>query len=195
LLGHESAWTERTTLRAYLFEFDENHPFITVYTPESTIPTESIFLTAGGTLAAGIIGFFLYIILIKRKTQRDEDHNGEDIAQNKPVEIFKNSDGEMSVYINGNRFKTSEDQTLRELWTIIAERVETGDSSILVSNIDQRLYPSQSHASYNSRNRKKLLKIINSACGFDLISEERSKIDKRYKVLTIKTDKITIKQG
>jgi len=195
LLGHESAWTERTTLRAYLFEFDENHPFITVYTPESTIPAESIFLTAGGTLAAGIIGFFLYIILIKRKTQRDEDHNGEDIAQNKPVEIFKNSDGEMSVYINGNRFKTSEDQTLRELWTIIAERVETGDSSILVSNIDQRLYPSQSHASYNSRNRKKLLKIINSACGFDLISEERSKIDKRYKVLTIKTDKITIKQG
>lgn len=192
ILGHEYPMSERTRLKAYLFEFDENHPFITVHEPDPALPSEAMFLTVGGVFAAALIGFFLYFFLKTNRSVNDGHTTGVDDSSKKPVEISKSDDGGLSVFIDGKRFKMSEDKAMKELWTIIAEQVETGEPSMLVSNIDQRIYSNQSHPSYNSRNRKKLVDIINTTCGFNLISEERSKIDKRYKVLTIKFDKIRL---
>jgi len=191
ILGHEFPISERALLKAYIFEFDEDHPFITAHKPDATAEPDTVFLAAGGALTAGLFGLFIYLFLRKNGVLGGSSPQS---SSNKPVEIVKDgNDSSISVSINDKRFKISEDSAMRELWAIIAEQAEAGEPSMLVSDIDQRIYSSQSHPSYNSRNRKKLLKIINTACGFDLITEERSKIDKRYKVFTIRLDKIGLK--
>ena len=191
VLGHEFPMSERNLLKVYLYEFDESNPFVTAFKPESILQTEALFITTGGLLATGAISFILYFVFRRRNlTQNKPESNAPNI---KPVEIIKSEGEQVTVKINGNRIKISEDPALEELWKIIADLAETDESSILVSDIDQRIYPDQSHPSQNTRNRKKLIKIINTACGFDLISEERSKIDKRYKVLTIQIDKISVR--
>lgn len=191
ILGHEFPMTERMQLKIHLFKFDENHPFITAYKPGSSVIAGSVILMTGGAIGAGLIGLFLYILLRDKSSTISSNSSGTGNSLKKPVQLIKGDDS-ISVFINDSRFETSEDKAMKELWTIIAERVESGEPTMLVSNIDQRIYSSQSHPSYNSRNRKKLLKIINTTCGFDLISEERSKIDKRYKVLTVRIDKISL---
>ena len=193
ILGHEFAWTERSNLKAYLFEFDENNPFITIYKPESEQPVDqNLILAAGGILMFVLVGIFIYYRRQSKETARGKSDASATEPSDPPVTIYTAEDDTVTVFIHGKRFHTAEDQALRELWKIIAEVVESGDSSILVSKVDQRLYSDQSHASYNSRNRKKLINLINSACGFKLLNEERSKVDKRYKVLTIQSAKIGI---
>ena len=193
ILGHESAWTERSILKAYLFEFDKNHPFITAYYPYNYLPADTMLLAAGGVIFIFLIGFLFYI-QNRRSSNDDKESNslGSQGSTDTPVNIHVNEDGGITVFINGNRFQTAEDQPMKELWKSITELVRSGESSILISELDQLIYPNQSHPSYNSRNRKKLIKIINSSCGFELLSEERSKIDKRYKVFTIQIDKIVL---
>lgn len=193
ILGHEFAWTERDNLEAYLFEFDKNNPFITVFEPESEQPIDqNLILTAGGLLVFVLIGILLYYRRQSGDSEPAVSAPSTPDASDPPVMIYTDEDDGITVFIHGKRFHTAEDQALRELWKIIAEMVESGDSSILVSRVDQRLYSDQSHASYNSRNRKKLINLINSTCGFKLLNEERSKVDKRYKVLTIQNSKIGI---
>jgi hypothetical protein len=196
ILGHEFSWTERSTLRAYLFKFDKNHPYITEFRPDNYLPDESLIISAGSVLVIGLIGLLFYF----KHRRREEGVSANasmplDSVQNRPVKIYLDDDRNITVLINGDRFQMADDKAMKILWVTLAEMTETGESSILVSNVDQRIYPDQSHPSQNSRNRKKLIKIINTACGFDLISEERSEIDKRYKVLTIQTDKICIKDN
>lgn len=195
ILGHEYPLHQRRILKAFLFKFDENHSFITVHRADFGLPAQAYILTAGGTITLGLIGFFLYFMRRNKYVKEAEDAAPSGHSSQKPVTIFKNDDDTISVFIHGNRFRTAEDQALNELWVIISEMVKSGESYMLVSNIDQRIYSNQSHPSYNSRNRKKLLNIINTACGFELLSEERSKIDKRYKVLTIQMDKITFERS
>lgn len=192
ILGHEYPMHHWQILKAFLFKFDENHAFITTHRANSVLPAQAYILTAGGTVTLGLLGLFLYFMVRNKYGKEAENAASSGQSSQKPVAIFKNDDDTISVFIHGKRFKTAEDQALNELWVIISEMVESGESYMLVSNIDQRIYSNQSHPSYNSRNRKKLLNIINTACGFELLSEERSKIDKRYKVLTIQMDKIAL---
>lgn len=193
ILGHDYPMSERRQLKIALFKFEVNHPHIAVHKPEDSSETDTVFFAAGGALAVGILGLFVYLFSRRNEPGSESISSGASSTPDTPVELAKDGDETISVFINGNRFKISEDGAMNELWTIITERAESGEPSILVSKIDQRIYSSQSHPSYNSRNRKKLLKIINTACGFDLITEERSKIDKRYKVLTIRLDKISFR--
>jgi hypothetical protein len=140
------------------------------------------------------LGIFVTLIFffVKKRSWDPENIATNETLGKKPIQLYKDLDGKLSVFVNGSRFKISEDQAIKELWKVITELAESGEQSILISEIDQRIYPDQSHPSQNTRNRKKLIKIINAACGFDLISEERSKIDKRYKVLSIQIDKISV---
>lgn len=194
ILGHEYPMRERKRLKAFLFEFNEDHPFITAFEPESALlQTEAVVITAGGAFAVGILGLFLFYLLKVKNSNDNGELTEESSSYKKPVSVYIGNNEDIEVRIRGNRMKISEDNALKNLWLVIAEMVQEDEASILVSNIDQRIYPNQSHPSYNSRNRRKLVKIINTACGFDLISEERSNIDKRYKVLTIQIDKIDLK--
>lgn len=193
VLGHEYPISERMRLKVFLFEFDKEHPFVTAYKAESTLHAEALFITTGGLLATGVIGFILFFLFKRRDKGQIIERPYSETRGKKPVEIVKKTDEDFSVFIDGSRFKVSEDPALKKFWKIITELAESGETTIHVSNIDQRIYPDQSHPSQNSRSRKKLIKIINSACGFDLLNEERSKIDKRYKVLTIQIDKIRVK--
>lgn len=191
ILGHEFALTQRRQLKGFLFEFDTDHPYVTKHQADQ-LPLQAMYITGAGT--AVLTTFILLLYLFRTRSDRStESQNGEsETAEHpKPISIHKKGQN-LTVYIRGNRFKTSEDKALQELWVIVAEMVQAGENTMLVSNIDQRIYPNQSHPSYNSRNRKKLFRVINNACGFELISEERSKIDKRYKVIVINKNKIAL---
>jgi len=191
ILGHDLPSSRENRLQAFLFDFDENRSLLTVLKPTDEISKETLIFTAAGALSIGIFATLLFLFL-KKRSDDFEDITTYETLDKKPVQLYKDLDGRLSVFIKNERFEISEDKAVKELWKVIAELVKSGESSILISKIDQRIYPDQSHPSQNSRNRKKLIKVINAACGFDLLSEERSKIDKRYKVLTIKIDKISI---
>lgn len=192
ILGHDYPMSERMQLKISLFNFDVNHPYINVHKPDESTESDSVLFAAGGALAVGMLGLIIYLFSRKNGAYSESSNFRSGDSTNAPVEIVKDGDDTISVFIHGKRLQISEDSAMKELWTIIAERAESGEPSMLVSNIDQRIYSGQSHPSYNSRNRKKLLNIINTTCGFDLITEERSKIDKRYKVLTVRLDKISL---
>ena len=193
ILGHEFAWTERSTLKAYLFTFDKNHPFITAFYPDSDLPADTMLMAVGGVLIFFLIGYLFYFQTRRKSDDVAAIDSASSESTDTPVIIETDDNGGMTVFINGNRFQTADDQALKNLWKTIVELARSGESSILISDLDQRIYSNQSHPSYNSRNRKKLFKIINNTCGFELLSEERSKIDKRYKVLTIQIDKISVR--
>lgn len=192
ILGHDLPSTRENRLKAFVFDFDEHRSLLNVISPTEEISKQTVIYAAAGALGIGIFVTLIFFF-VKKRSGNPENITTHETPGKKPIQVYKDLDGSLSVFVNGSRFKISEDQAIKELWKVIAELAESGEQSILISEIDQRIYPDQSHPSQNTRNRKKLVKIINAACGFDLISEERSKIDKRYKVLTIQIDKISVK--
>lgn len=191
ILGHDLPSTRENRLQAFVFDFDEHRSLLNVLNPTNEISKQAVIFTAAGALGIGIFATLLFLFM-KKRSEDVEDFTTYETPGKKPIQLYEDLNGSLSVFIKDERFKISEDQAMKELWKVIAELAETSEPSILISEIDQRIYPDQSHPSQNTRNRKKLIKIINDACGFDLISEERSKIDKRYKVLTIQINKISI---
>lgn len=181
--GHNPATNRRNTLLIKTFKFDPTLPFIETITKPSRL--DSVYAYAGVflLLLAGFVGWkFL-------KNGKDKTHS--DPKNEYPV-IINDTGPEPSIVINGHSFNSTGDRQLQKLWEIITDMVLSGQKEILASTVDQQLYSSQTHQSYISRNRKKLIKLINEECGTQLIREEKSKVDKRFKVLSIDFDKIKI---
>lgn len=181
--GHNPATNRRNTLLITTFEFDPAHPFVQAITPTKHFNSPYSY---AAFIVLFVIGFIGWKVLTNNK--KEIQAAGEDDF---PVIIHLNNE-EPAITINGHAFNTTGDKQLEKLWEIITDMVLSGQNEILASTVDQQLYSSQTHQSYISRNRKKLIKLINEESGTQIIREEKSKVDKRFKVLFIDLDKIKI---
>ena len=181
--GHNPATNRRNTLLITTFEFDPAHPFVQTITPPK-------YFNSLYPYAAFIVLFFIGFIGWKVLNNNKKEIQASE-EENYPVNIHISNDKPV-IMINGNTFNSAGDRQLEKLWEIIIEMVQSGQNEILASTVDQQLYSSQTHQSYISRNRKKLIKLINDECGKQLITEEKSKVDKRFKVLTVDLGKIKV---
>lgn len=183
IAGHEPPWDSRNTLLIKTFKFDPNLPFVETITKPGRF--DSIYSYAGFflLLLAGFAGW--------RFLRNGKDENRPGRVEEYSV-IINISDPEPAITINGYTFNSTGDKQLEKLWEIITDMVLSDQKEILASSVDQQLYSSQTHQSYISRNRKKLIELINEECGIQLIREGKSKVDKRFKVLSIDLDKIKI---
>ena len=63
---------------------------------------------------------------------------------------------------------------------------------MLISDLDQKLFSDNTHSSYKSRTRRKVIQVINGESDYEIIEEKKSQTDKRVKVIDLNLDKIKI---
>lgn len=185
VLGHEFPTNMRNTLMVKTFAFDPENALVTTIENES-ITQRTVYLLGG--LSVLMIGIVVLILFNRRKS------NGKETAvvDHPVVELSKDDEKNLTVKIHGQYFNISSDPILEKCWQIIFEMADDKIPEILLTEFDDKLFSSQTHPSQISRNRKKLISIINEACSTPLITEEKSKTDKRFKVLSVKLNMIKI---
>jgi len=108
------------------------------------------------------------------------------------MEISKENDDEVAVYLDGKKFSHSGDIYLSKMFEVIYQMKQDGISEMLISDLDQKLFSENTHSSYKSRTRRKVIQVINSECDYEIIDEKKSQTDKRVKVIDVNLDKIKI---
>lgn len=190
ILGHEAARDRRDELHVFLYHFDPGGVGVMTVTADRNL----LVPAAAGVIFILIVGGLLLWIRNSRKSDSLPGHARKRVTGSCPVEILKKGDS-LIVTINGSRMGMAADPSLERLWSLIADLKSERKEAVLLSDLEQAIFPDQSQQPYKSRRRKKLIALINETCGFSLLTVERSKVDKRYKVLRVNMDSIELKQG
>jgi hypothetical protein len=137
-------------------------------------------------------GFFslalVYLGISKWKNGNDEEDN----ASTKTITLTEKS-GALSVAIGNENIDLS-DSVLRAFFATIHELKKQGQSEILMSEFDNRIFTDQHSQPFRSKIKKKIFKLVNGH--FDrqhpFITTESYPLDKRYKLIVVDLESISI---
>ena len=191
ILGHPFSTHRRDQLILRTFEFDLSHPALSVV----QIQEDGSFITI--LILGSFGGLFLIVIgwLVYRNILSSSDRDGpkqRSESTSHIMEISKENDDEVAVYLDGKKFSHSGDIYLSKMFEVIYQMKQDGISEMLISDLDQKLFSENTHSSYKSRTRRKVIQVINSECDYEIIDEKKSQTDKRVKVIDVNLDKIKI---
>ena len=191
ILGHPFSTNRRDQLILRTFEFDLSHPALSVV----QIQEDGSFITI--LILGSFGGLFLIVIgwLVYRNILSSSDRDGpkqRSESTSHIMEISKENDDEVAVYLDGKKFSHSGDIYLSKMFEVIYQMKQDGISEMLISDLDQKLFSENTHSSYKSRTRRKVIQVINSECDYEIIDEKKSQTDKRVKVIDVNLDKIKI---
>lgn len=191
ILGHPFSTNRRDQLIFRTFKFDLSHPALSVvqFQEDDGYKTTMILGSFGGLFLI-ILGWFFY-----RNILSSGDRDGsKQRSKSSPyiLEISKHSEQELAVYFDGKKFSHSGDVYLSRMFDVIYQMKRDGVSEMLISDLDQKLFSDNTHSSYKSRTRRKVIQVINSESDYEIIEEKKSQTDKRVKVVYLNLDKINI---
>ncbi|MDZ7755089.1 hypothetical protein [Rhodohalobacter sp.] len=191
ILGHPFSTNRRDQLILRTFEFDLSHPALSVvqFQEEEGFKTIMILGTFGGLFLI-IIGWFVYRNILSNGDRGESEKR----SKSSPyiMEISKDDEEELTVYFEDKNFSHSGDVYLSRMFEVIYQMKREGISEILISDLDQKLFSENTHSSYKSRTRRKVIQVINSESDYEIIEEKKSQTDKRIKVIDVNLDKIKI---
>lgn len=185
IVGINETLGARNRLVARAFSFDPEDPLFTEITAENStlVLTAGLFLLTL-TLLSGV--FFFY--------RREGNANGILGSRNRRVVTLQREDESVYASINGKEINPEKDDLINLFTAVLLQMKEDGQAEILTSDLNSHLfnhYPAN-HNTYFSRNRQKLIRYFNEELGIKFIEERRSKVDKRFKVLSVNLDFIEI---
>lgn len=185
LLGSEDALSLRDILIARTFQFDEENPLFTEVVVESSrLPIAmGIFLVS--------LTLFVSVFLFFRNHLGVLSLNGK---RNKQFLTLQQKEESVEAYVNGKDLNSEKDELIDRFVSILYSMKERDQSELLITELDSRLFninKSIHHTSY-SRNRKRLIQFLNDALGETFIVQRKSKVDKRFKVVSVQLDCIKI---
>jgi hypothetical protein len=105
--------------------------------------------------------------------------------------LITEEEGQITVTKN-NRYVLLTDEYVQHIWQIILEQKKKGDREMMMVDFDDNLFTVSNSTSYRSKMKTKLFDEINSGLKGYVIRAKRSNLDKRYKVIEINLDIITI---
>ncbi|MFO7799483.1 MAG: hypothetical protein R6V22_06905 [Rhodohalobacter sp.] len=191
ILGHPFSTNRRDQLILRTFEFDLSHPALSVvqFQEDDGYKTTMILGSFGGLFLI-ILGWFFYRNILSSGSRDRSKHR----AKSSPyiMEISKDGNEELAVYFDGKKFSHSGDVYLSRVFDVIYQMKQEGTSEMLISDLDQKLFSDNTHSSYKSRTRRKVIQVINSESDYEIIEEKKSQTDKRVKVIDVNLDKIKI---
>ena len=188
LLGISEALASRSMLVARTFRFD----------PDDTLVTEVTFEKTGGSFAAtgGIVlalAFVIGLFLFYRRTSNAQ--NTKELESKTVLSLHR--DGiSVKALVNGKDINPEKDDLVDLFTEVLVQMKENGQAEMLTSDLNSQLfnhYPAN-HSTYFSRNRQKLIRYFNEELGKTFIEERRSRVDKRFKVLSVDLDTIEIEK-
>jgi len=191
IMGHPFSTNRRDQLILRTFEFDLSHPALSVVQAQEgkSFKTTMILGSFGGIFLI-IIGWFFYRNIL---SAGDRDKSEQRIKSPTYImEISKDDEEDFAVYFDGKNFSHSGDVYLSRMFEVIYRMKREGISQMLISDLDQKLFSENTHSSYKSRTRRKVIHIINSESDYEIIEEKKSQTDKRIKVIDVNLDKIII---
>jgi hypothetical protein len=109
----------------------------------------------------------------------------------KPIKIFINRGKPMQVVVANKKVDLLSDPITLKFWEIILEMEQNG-GSMLMHELDEKLFGSSMDAPGRHRMRSRLFDTIHKKINNPLIIEKSSDYDKRVKVLQINSDLIEI---
>ncbi|WP_101073798.1 hypothetical protein [Rhodohalobacter barkolensis] len=185
ILGHPFSTNRRDHLIVKTIPFNPDHPAFTRIEAEQEFELVSMVILGGfGGLFVLLLGWLAYKTITTTEAGTS--------PHSKNVTISKNDNSEIEIYFEGERFNYSGDIYLTRFIEVIYDMKINGISEMLISDLDQKLFSENTHASYMSRTRKKLIQVINQESNINLIEERKSQTDKRVKVIYLNLDKIKI---
>ena len=191
VLGQPFSTNRRDQLIVRTFKFDLSHPAL------SSVPIEAgedlnttLILGSFGGLLLIFIGWFVYRNILTINTLPGSGKKS--IPAPHSLVLCKDEDDELAVYFGCKKFSHSGDIYLSKMFEVIYEMKQEGISEMLISDLDQKLFSENTHSSYKSRTRRKVIHVINSESDYDIIEEKKSQTDKRVKVIDLNLDKIKI---
>uniref|UniRef100_UPI003565DAC2 hypothetical protein n=1 Tax=Rhodohalobacter sp. TaxID=1974210 RepID=UPI003565DAC2 len=191
ILGHPFSTNRRDQLILRTFEFDLSHPALSVvqFQEDDGYKTTMILGSFGGLFLI-ILGWFFYRNILSSGDRDRSKHR----TKSSPyiMEISKDGEEELAVYFDGKKFSHSGDVYLSRVFDVIYQMKQEGTSEMLISDLDQKLFSDNTHSSYKSRTRRKVIQVINSESDYEIIEEKKSQTDKRVKVIDVNLDKIKI---
>jgi hypothetical protein len=191
IMGHPFSTNQRDQLILRTFEFDLSHPALSIVQDQDDEGfNTTMILGSFGGLFLIFLGWLFYRNILS-------DSDGDRLKKRSEpspyiMEFSKDNEEELTVYIDGKKFSHSGDVYLSRMFDVIYQMKRDGISEMLISDLDLKLFSDNTHSSYKSRTRRKVIQVINSECEYDIIEEKKSQTDKRVKVIDLNLDKIKI---
>lgn len=139
-----------------------------------------------GIVVSLCIVIFAGIWKIRRTGNQKDKRNHSDSAISVSIH-----DSEIILEIQGKRSQIK-DPIERNLWKFVIVNLSKGLNSFDITEFDQEVLGSISHPSQRSKKRASLLENINRLVGEELFVVNQSLVDKRYKQIVIRENKIRI---
>lgn len=111
-----------------------------------------------------------------------------------PLVIRKDPSGALSVQVSG-RILMIEDPVLETMFEILYEMTARKQDTILLTDLDTRLFPKQSNATSISKTRARLVEFVNEQTGKKVLTITRSAFDKRFRVLDVDITHIRVEES
>lgn len=108
--------------------------------------------------------------------------------------ILTKSGENMTVRIGGKVHDLGADQAYHSLWTLIHTAVIEGRSELPITTVDDVLFKNLKQLPQKTRLRYKYIHIINKESGKTLLEIKRSKVDQRFKVLSISLNDFRVEE-
>lgn len=137
---------------------------------------------------AGLLGTALLTASIVRRSASSatRSKDGRMVIRNSGTQ-----EGDVRCWINAEELPL-QDVHLRKLIQLLAEMKERGEPRRMLSDVDQVLFPAMSSSSYTTKVKNRLFEMINHQAGKAILKVEKSRTDKRYKVLTLELEDVEI---
>jgi hypothetical protein len=140
-----------------------------------------------------IFGGFTLLALVYIGLSRWKAGNlEEDISDTKKITL-KEIDGSLLVSVGEDNIDLS-DSSLNAFFHAVHDMKKKGQPEILMSEFDNRIFTDQHSQPFRSKIKKKIFKLVNSH--FDrqkpFITTEPYPLDKRYKMIVLDLDRVTI---
>lgn len=191
ILGHPFSTNRRDQLIFRTFKFDLSHPALSIVQVQGDEGfNTTMILGSFGGLFLIILGWLFYRNILLNSNRDGSEKRSESSPY--IMEIFKDGEEELTVYIDGKKFSHSGDVYLSKMFDVIYQMKQEGTSEMLISDLDQKLFSDNTHSSYKSRTRRKVIQVINSESDYEIIEEKKSQTDKRVKVIDVNLDIINI---
>jgi len=192
VLGQPFSTNRRDQLIVRTFEFDLSQPALTIMqTQEDEGFYTTMILGSFGGLFLIIIGWFVYRNILS--TNNKSGYEKKTVGTSHTMELHKEENDEgIAVYFDGKKFSHSGEIYLSKMFEVLYEMKKEGISEMLISDLDQKLFSDNTHSSYKSRTRRKVIQVINGESDYEIIDQKKSQTDKRVEVIDLNLDKIKI---
>lgn len=140
-------------------------------------------------------GFILFTLVYLGLSRWKESYLEEDISDTKKITLTEKG-GALSVSVGEEKLDLS-DSSLNAFFNAVYEMKKKGQPEILMSEFDNRIFTDQHSQPFRSKIKKKIFKLVNSH--FDrqkpFITTEPYPLDKRYKMIVLDLDRVTIQSS